>query len=252
MTPDDRLFSMRMRVWLPLGALGSLAALALPGCGGTIGDSEPDAGAAPTLDITSSAPGTASGAITLRFGFSADTAAFVGGTLPFSLRGGRVRSGTFVRVSARESTVVIEPNANAQGVIELSVPAGAFFEASGRNANTVAYNFSQAYDTRLPATEPGATLTPNVSGTARGAFVLTITFNLDVGDSFALADLLVGDAAPSGFTKASGTEYRVTLTPPAAATGILIVTLPAGAVTAPSSGQSNGRDYSLAVFYATP
>ncbi len=102
---------------------------------------------APTLIISSSAGALAGGAFTVRFEFSAPVAAFPSGSLPFALQGGRQLAGSFKALSATVFTVGIEPNAQSNGNVLLSVPAGAFADATGKASNTVAYTLTQAYDT---------------------------------------------------------------------------------------------------------
>lgn len=98
--------------------------------------------------------------------------------------------------------------------------------------------------TRVSGSEYSEIVTPrdNQTGT------LTITFGLDVGDSFELSDLAVTNATPNAFTKVSATEYTVQLTPPTGARVLITVTLPAGSVTA-VGGSANNRDGSWGKVY---
>lgn len=239
-----------MRTLARAWAFGLVALLAA--CGGGSRSDTVEATSAPSLEILSNVPGTATGNVTLRFRFSADVAAFASGTLPFALSGGSQVSGSFTKVSAREYTVVIAPNTNSTGVIELTVPAGAFFDASNTNASTTAYRFSQPYDTAVASNEPVPAFTSSASGIATAAFTLTIDWNVDVGGNFTVGDLLVGDATASEFTQVTARQFTVTLTPPADSTGIAIVTIPASAVANLNTGTATVRDHSFAVFYVTP
>jgi hypothetical protein len=114
----------------------------------------------------------------------------------------------------------------------------------------VPYSFAQAYNTVLPDTEPRVEIKSALSGDATGPVTLNIAFNLDVGDSFALADLKVTGATASALTKVSGTAYTVLLTPPTG-TGLAIVELLQGSVTAVSSGVVNGRSWAFGFWYRT-
>ena len=227
-----------------------LAALAA-GCGGGGTDAPVVPPMAPVLEISSNVPDVAEGRVTVRFEFSSAPAAFASGSLPFAMTGGKTVAGTFTKVSATLFTVQIDPNVNTQGVIQITVPAGAFFDETGQASNTTAYSFAQRYDTRVPDTEPSAELSADVSGLAAGPFTVTFTFNLDVGDSFVASDVVVTNATPGAFTKVSAKVYTLRVTPPAGTTGLSIIEVPAGAVTAVASGVSNARAMSLAVFYKT-
>lgn len=231
-----------------LAALGCTTVLAA--CGGGGSDVQPPA-VAPTLTVTSNAGEVAGGVFTVRFEFSAAVAAFPTGVLVFALQGGRQVAGSFKSLSATVFTVDIEPNAQAAGTLLLTVPAGAFSDATGKASNTVPYSLAQAYNTVLPETEPRVEMKSALAGDASGPFTVNITFNLDVGDSFDLADLSVTGATASALTKLSGTDYTVVLTPPTGSSGLAIVELQQGSVTAVSSGQVNGRRWAFGFWYRT-
>lgn len=231
-----------------LAALGGATVLAA--CGGGGSDVEIPA-VAPTLTLTSNAGEVAGGVFTVRFEFSAAVAAFPTGSLAFALQGGRQVAGSFKSLSATVFTVDIEPHAQAAGTLLLTVPAGAFADATGKASNTVPYSLTQAYNTVLPDTEPSVEMTSALAGDATGPFTVNITFNLDIGDSFALDDLRVTGATASALTRLSGTRYTVLLTPPAGSSGLAIVELLQGAVTAVSSGQVNGRGWAFGFWYRT-
>jgi hypothetical protein len=227
-----------------------LAALAV-GCGGGGVDAPVAPPVAPMLDIASNVPDVAEGRVTLRFEFSSEPAAFASGSLPFAMTGGKTVAGSFTKVTPTLYTVQIDPNANTLGVIQITVPAGAFFDVTGKVSNTTAYSFAQRYDTRVPDTEPVAEITTNVVGQAAGPFTVTFTFNLDVGNSFVASDVMVSNATAGTLTKVSATVYTLQIIPPAATAGICIVEVPPGAVTAVASGVSNTRSLSILVFYKT-
>lgn len=236
---------------LLLGALGVSALLAACGGGGS-GDAVPVVPAvAPTLTITSSAGALAGSVFTVRFEFSAPVAAFPSGSLPFALQGGKQVAGSFKSVSATVFTVDIEPNSQSTGTLLLTVPVGAFADATGKASNTVPYPFTQAYNTVLPETEPRVEMKSAVAGDATGPFTVNITFNLDVGNSFTLADLKLTGATASALTKLSATTYTVLLTPPTGTAGLAIVELLQGSVTAVSSGVANSRSWGFVFWYRT-
>ena len=232
---------------LLLGALGFTALLAACGGGGSA-DAVP---VAPALTISSSAGALAGSVFTVRFEFSAPVAAFPSGSLPFALQGGKQVAGSFKSVSATVFTVDIEPNSQSTGTLLLTVPVGAFADATGKASNTVPYPFTQAYNTVLPETEPRVEMKSAVAGDATGPFTVNITFNLDVGNSFTLADLKLTGATASALTKLSATTYTVLLTPPTGTAGLAIVELLQGSVTAVSSGVANSRSWGFVFWYRT-
>lgn len=223
----------------------------LVACGGGSDDAVVVPAVAPTLTISSSAGVLAGSVFTVRFEFSAAVAAFPTGSLAFSLQGGRQVAGSFKSLSATVFTVDIEPNPQSSGSVLLTVPVGAFADATGKASNTVSYSFAQAYNTVLPDTEPRVEIKSAQTGDATGPFTLNISFNLDVGDSFALADLKVTGATASALTKVSATAYTLVLTPPPGALGLAVVELLQGSVTAVSSGVSNGRSWAFGFWYRT-
>jgi hypothetical protein len=234
-----------------LAAVGCTTLLAA--CGGGSDEVVVVPAVAPTLTISSSAGALAGAAFTVRFEFSAPVAGFPSGSLPFALQGGRQVAGSFKARSATVFTVGIEPNAQSNGNVLLSVPAGAFADATGKASNTVAYTLTQAYDTRVPETEPRAYMATATPGDATGPFTVNISFNLDVGDSFTLVDLQVTGATASALTKLSATAYSVLLTPPAGSTGLKLATveLLQGSVTAVASGVANSRAWAFGFWYRT-
>jgi hypothetical protein len=223
-----------------LAALLALAPLAA--CGGGGGSSAPIT--APTLDIRSNTVGDARGPFTVTFYFS-DAISLPTGTLAFSLNGGRVVAGSFRKVDDRTYSVQVSPNANAQGLIDLRVPAGAYRDITGEVANTVAYAFAQPYDT-LP---PLATLSFGGPVTAlgfisgAGSFTLTFSGVLDAPLTLAKLRVSVGTLSNLQRTSAAGAPdvYTFSYEPPAATAGAVVLELPAGSVT--RGGIPNDTDY---------
>jgi hypothetical protein len=81
-----------------------------------------------------------------------------------------------------------------------------------------------------------------------GPVRVTVTFNLDVGDSFTVNKLLLTNATASDFIRVSATEYRMVLTP--VTRGVMILDIPAGAVTAAvQGGTSNSRGWQWGKIY---
>lgn len=245
--------------WLEL-AMALLVVLAglLSGCGGG-GSSgvEPPAAVAPQLTISSNVAGTASGPVTLRFKFSADVAAFPSGSLPFAMSGAKQIAGSFSKVSSSEFTTVVQPDVNSVGSISITVPPGAFSDSTGRAPSTQSYPFSQSYNTVVPDTEPLVDISAGAS-TASGQFTITLNFNIDVGSSFTIDKLslsVLGSSDPlakataSALTKVSATVYTALITPVSSTSGLVLVTLPKGAVTGLVSGVSNSRDWQYGFFY---
>lgn len=210
--------------------LGLLSCGLLTACGSG-GLADPDGGAAntaPSLTIDSNVAGTANTTFMLSFQFSAAVSGFA--VNRFQVTNAQIVAGSFTAVSTSEYTVLLTPNANSSGTIEVTVFASAFGNAAGTALNTSVYRFSQAYDTSV--TEPWLRYTDDAPGVFVSApLTLTMTFNVDVGTSFDLDKLFVLGATPSAFTKVSSTVYTLRLAPEAGAR-LMTVELPVGAVTA--------------------
>lgn len=103
----------------------------------------------PVASLTSSAAGsTASGDVTLTFSFSKD----VGSSFDaddVTVTGGR--KGTFTRVDGSRATLVVTPDADSAGNLEIAVAAGSFADGAGRSS-TAAATLTQAYNTRTGPT----------------------------------------------------------------------------------------------------
>lgn len=221
-------------------ATATMATPTLTACGGG-SSAPPPPPPAPALEILCNDVGVLATETKITFLFSADVSQFA--VNRFQIAGGTVDASTFTRVSGREYSVIVTPRSNQTGTLTITVPPGAFFDATGTTANGSAYYFSREYNTVVPPTVPFVDFADDVPGYfTSGPVTLTITFSLDVGSSFELSDLVVASATPSNFTKVSATEYTVRLTPPAGASGVMTVTIPAGAVTA-VGGSANNRDW---------
>jgi hypothetical protein len=199
---------------------------------------------APSLVIRSDVIGEARAPFTVTFFFS-DDVELPGGNLLFNLTGGSVVAGSFRRLDARTASVQIQPSASARGLIDLRVPAGAFRDATGTAASTVAYAFAQPYDT-LP---PFATLSfggpMNSLGFITGPGTFTLRFSSALDAPLTATRLAVSTGSISAFTKTSAGNlpdvYTFSYTPPAATFGSIVFELPPGSVT--SGGIANDGDY---------
>jgi hypothetical protein len=206
---------------------------------------------APTLNITSSAGALAGSVFTVRFEFSAALAASPSGSLPFALQGGSQVAGSFESVRATVFGLNIERNRQSAGTLLLTVPPGAFADATGKASSTAATSLTQAYNTVLPDAEPRADMKSAFVGDATGPFTVNIAFNIDVGDSFSLADLPLTGATASAWTKLSATADTVLRTPAMGTGGLAIVEWLQGSVTAVSSGVANSRGWGFGFWYRT-
>lgn len=235
---------------LRLALAGAVVATGLAGCGGG-GSSEPDPAPPPTLEIRTGLDGAATGPFQVSFVFSGDVAGF--GQSSFTVQRGTVVAGSFKQVSAREFAVTINPPANAMGVTAVRVPAGSFSTVGSLVTNPVSYEFSKAFDTIKPVTEPTASFSHVMQGaSARPPALVTITFDIDV-QPFTLDKLEISGATASAFTRVSAREYTLVLTPPPQTTGVMVVNLPEGAVTgAVQGGAPNSRPYSYGILYIVP
>jgi hypothetical protein len=240
----------RATLKLLLAVWALLLVAALGGCGGN--GEDPDAKpVAPTLVITSEVAGLAAGPFTLVFSFSAAVSDFA--TNRILIGGGYLDGAALVRASDTVYTLQVTPTPGKVGLTEVTVPAGAFKDSSGKTASTRAYNLSQPYDTVLVANEPVLTITDNASsGVAAGAITFALSFSLDVGSSFSVDKLLVTGGTITSFVKGSATQYTVVVTPPAATNGTVVLLLPVGAVSAAGTGVVNSRETGVAVLYSTP
>lgn len=244
-----------VRAWQRLSRLTGMAVLGaglagLSACGGG-GSSEAPPTPPPTLEIRSGLDGAATAPFQVNFVFSADVSGF--GQNSFTLQRGTVVPGSFQQVSAREFSVSINPAANSMGVVALRVPGGAFSAVGSLLTNPVAYEFSKAFDTIKPVTEPTAGFSHVLQGASgRPPALVTITFDIDVLP-LTLDKFEVSGATPSAFTRVSARVYTMVLTPPSQTSGVMIVNLPEGAATgAVPGGVATTRPYSYGILYIVP
>jgi hypothetical protein len=234
-----------------LGLMLAFVSAGLAGCGGGGSISEPDPAPAPTLEIRTGLDGAATGPFQVSFVFSNDVAGFSQSSL--RLQRGNVVDGSFRQVSAREFAVTINPQANAMGVTVLRVPVGSFSTVGSLLTNPITYEFSKAFDTIKPVTEPTASFGHVMQGVSgRPPALVTITFDIDV-QPFTLDKLEISGATASAFNRVSAREYTLVLTPPPQVTGVMVVNVPEGAVTgAVPGGVPSTRPSSYGILYIVP
>ncbi len=137
---------------LATASAAAVLAFTLAACGGGNGEPPPDQGgsvvtsAAPVVTITNNVSAeTATGPITFTFSFNRD----VGTSFTeddVTVTGGT--KGAFARVSGTSATMVVTPDADTIGVIEVQVAAGRVTDATGTpNVSTLAV---KAYNTVVP------------------------------------------------------------------------------------------------------
>lgn len=229
-----------LRNWLAVLMLALLTA-----CGGDGRDTAPEA---PTLVITSDAPGTATGPFTVHFTFSAAVSSFA--TNRILISGGFLNGASLTKISGTVYTLVVTPTPHLQGAAEITVQAGGFKDSSGVTASPRAYGFAQPCDTVVFSNEPLLTISHDAtSGLATGAITFTLNFSVDVG--FSVGQLAVTGGTLTNFTKQTNTRYTVVVTPPAATNGLVLLQVQEGSF-ASAAGVANTQDYTVGVLYATP
>lgn len=222
-------------------AVAAAASLLLAACGGG-GEGEVPLPVGPTLEIRSDVVGEARSPSTVTFFFSGPVV-LPTGTLVFSLSGASIVAGSFRRIDDRTCSVQLRPNASAQGLIDLRVPAGAYRDGTGQVSNTVAYAFAQPYDTLPPLASLSFSGPVDPLGFLAGAGTFTLTFTGVLDAPLVSARLLVSTGTVSAFTKTSGTAqpdvYTFTYTPPPATRGFVTFLLPADSVTRQGIGNDD-------------
>jgi hypothetical protein len=229
--------------------LAGAAALLLAGCGG--GNTEKDVDAvAPSLQISSDVAGEATAAFTVRFTFTAAVSGFT--TDRIQITNGFLNGATLTKLSDTVYTLRVQPATNRQTVAEVRVLAGAFKDAGGAVASTVAYSFSQPIDTVVASNEPELVITHNVSGTtATGHITFTFTFSLDVGTSFEAGDIEPGVGTVTSFNRVSATVYTAVVSPPAGTSGGLLLLVREGKFSS-TAGVANLQAYGALVPFNIP
>jgi len=188
---------------------------------------------APTVAITDSEPGTATGPVTFTFTFSEPVNGFTAGDITISSG----TKGTFTGSDGSNVyTLVVTPPADSIGTINVSVPAGAAADLSG-NASLGPVATTQNFNT---AVAPTVTITDSEPGTATGPVTFTFTFSEPV-NGFTVGDVAVTNGTKGTFTGSDGGKvYTLVVTPTAGAHGDIGVSVPAGAATDLSDNASVG------------
>jgi hypothetical protein len=140
------------RTPVPAALAASALSLVLAACGGGSGEAPPQQGgnvvdpAAPVVTITNNVTAeTATGPITFTFSFNrdvgtsftADDVAVTGGS-----------KGAFTRLSGSSATLVVTPDANTTGTVQVSVAAGNVSDATG--TPNAAVSATKAFNTVAP------------------------------------------------------------------------------------------------------
>jgi len=226
-----------------LPALLLASALVLSACGGGSASPPPDT-VAPGATISSSASGgTAAGPITFTFTFSEDVgSSFTAADVAIT----NGTAGTFTKVSGTQYTLVVTPSPNSNGNVGVSVAASAVTDVAG-NPLSGTITSTQAYDTRPPS----VTIASSASGsTASGDVTFTFSFSKDVGTSFTTDDITVTGGTKGTFTRASGTQATLVVSPTANSAGNIVVSVAAGAVT-DAAGQASAAPASTTQAFST-
>lgn len=232
---------------------GALALLGLAtlgsGCGG--GNTEKDVDAVlPTLVISSDTPGGATGPFTVRFTFSAAVSNF--GTSRIAVSTGLVIGTALTKLSDTVYTLVVTPSANLKGIGTVQVLTDAFEDSTGTLSSTQAYSFGQELDTVVIGTEPTLAISHNVTGaTATGPVTFTFTFSADVGESFAIGDILVSAGTVTSLTRSTGALWTALVTLPAGTSGQLVLRVGADSFQN-TAGVGNQRAYGKQLPFAMP
>ena len=137
---------------LATASMAAAFAFTLAACGGGNGEPPPQptgsvvTSAAPVVTITNNVSGeTATGPITFTFSFNRD----VGTTFTaddVAVTGGA--KGAFVRLSGTSATLVVTPDPNTTGSVQVTVAAGSVTDATG--AGNAAVSASKAFNTVIP------------------------------------------------------------------------------------------------------
>lgn len=225
----------RMTVWLGFAAVGLLSACG----GGSSGTVDTSDNSVPTLAITSDVAGVASGPFRVTFTFSDGvTIPSPGGVLPFATKRGSLIKGTFTKISATSYFAEILPHDGQTEDFELTVPPGAFKNASGTSFSTGSYSFKQPLYTLGPETiwsdnSPDQYIT--------GPVQVTMTFDSVLTTALTSNQLTItGGGSISNFVKSptpGNDVYTLSFTPPSGVQyGSVAIDLPKNVVSAAGVG----------------
>ncbi len=230
-----------LRALPSLTAVALAAAVLLSACGG--GDAGPPAETvAPTLNITSSAAGTATGAVIFTLTVSEDVGSSLTADDIVVTSGTK---GTMSQLGPLQYQLTVMPAPNATGTIGLSVAAGTYTDLVGNNGMAGAH--SAAFDTRPPVISVASSA---AGTTATSDVTFTFSFSKDVGTTFSADDVTVTGGTKGAFTRTSGTSATLVVAVPANNAGTLNVTV-AAAAGADSAGTTNTAAATMAQAFNT-
>ncbi len=196
--------------------------------------------AAPTVTITDDVGGTATGPVTFTFTFSEAVSGFATGDVVVA--GGT--KGAFTAVSATVYTLVVTPTPDTNGQITVDIATGVATDAAG-TGNLAATQAVQPYTLGVA---PTLAITDNAAGTASGPVTFTFTFSEAV-NGFTAGDVTVTNGTKGAFNGSNGdTVYTLVVTPTAASTGTIGVSVPAAALTDLGGNASAGPVAASQVF----
>ena len=127
---------------------------------------------APTVAITGTTGSAVTAPVTLTFTFSTDVGTSFTASDVLVTNG--TAAATVTKVDATHYTLVVTPPANSTGTMLINVPAGAFNDVATSQANTVAANASQAYNTTGAASVAVPTTVPPTPTPTAGSSVIKL------------------------------------------------------------------------------
>ena len=153
-----------------------------------------------------------------------------------TLAGIDVGNGTPSDLSGSGTTYTATITPTADGGVNVMILPDAAFDAAG-NGNDASNEFSVEYD----ATNPTADMSTIAPDPVNTDFTVDIIWDEDVF-GFEMADLVVTNGTPSGFT-GSGTTYSVLISPTGA--GDVIVEIPAGVTEDLATNPNNADSFTI-------
>ncbi|MFN8377756.1 MAG: Ig-like domain-containing protein [Anaerolineae bacterium] len=153
-----------------------------------------------------------------------------------------VTNGTVSNFAGSNTTYTFDVTPSADGTVSVDVAAGVATDTAG-NGNTVATQFSIAYDSTKPTTTISSTAT---DPTSTSPIPVTVTFSESVS-GFVDTDVTVTNGTVSNFT-GGGTLYSFDVTP--SADGTVTVDVAAGVAT-DAAGNSNTAATQFSISYDT-
>ncbi|MFN7739121.1 MAG: beta strand repeat-containing protein, partial [Cyanobacteriota bacterium] len=181
---------------------------------------------APTLAITDNMAGVASGAVTFTFTFSESVTGFDASKVAVA----NGSKGTFSG-SGSVYTLVVTPDAGAQGNITVDVSTTGVTDAAGNQATAPA-QATQIFETIAPT----ITITDNSAGVVNGAVLFSFSFSETV-TGFDASKVIVANGSKGTFS-GSGSVYTLVVTPAAGAQDNITVDVVTTGVTDAAGNQA--------------